>query len=64
MFGPQNVSFPMSALGGQKWNYDQVGVAHYGMFPDFLNDVATYPGDGTSTGNTAISNLMSGADYF
>jgi hypothetical protein len=29
-----------------------------------LNDVATYPGDGTSTGNTVISNLMSGADYF
>jgi Membrane dipeptidase (Peptidase family M19) len=46
------------------WDYDSDGVAHYGMFAEFLQDVTTYPGDGTLTGKDLINNLMGGAEYF
>jgi hypothetical protein len=48
----------------KSWNYDTDGVAHYGMFAEFLNDVLTYPGDRTSAGQDVVNNLMSGAEYF
>lgn len=47
----------------KSWDYDSEGVAHYGMFAEFLNDVLTYPGDG-KLGSKVVSNLMSGAEYF
>jgi hypothetical protein len=68
----QGVSFAESSMSGtingtdwkKSWNYDTDGVAHYGMFAEFLNDVLTYPGDRTSAGQDVVNNLMSGAEYF
>jgi len=66
-----NVSYtaplpPMSSLGNQKWDYNQVGVAHYGMIPDFLADVATLPTatPGGPTGADVVAQLNWGAQYF
>jgi hypothetical protein len=39
-----NGLLPMSSLGtAPPWNYNNVGVAHYGMLPDFLQDVQSLP---------------------
>jgi microsomal dipeptidase-like Zn-dependent dipeptidase len=44
---------------GQKtWNYNNDGVAHYGMLPDFLQDVKTVPGGFELVHN----NMMYGAE--
>jgi hypothetical protein len=43
---PSNVTYtalPVSSLGTQSWNYNQIGVAHYGMLPDFLQDLNSLP---------------------
>ncbi len=53
-------SFPMSTFGNQTWNYNNVGVAHYGMLPDFLLAIRSLPGGA----NMIDNNLMYGADYF
>jgi hypothetical protein len=38
-----NGQLPMSTLGTASWNYNNAGVAHYGMLPDFLQDVQSLP---------------------
>jgi hypothetical protein len=43
-FQPSGAAFSVSALGNQTWDYNSVGVAHYGMLPDFLQDVSTLQG--------------------
>lgn len=53
-------AFPMSTLGNRSWDYNAVGVAHYGMLPDFLQAVRSAPGGASMIDN----NLMHGADYF
>jgi hypothetical protein len=53
-------AFPVSALGNRSWDYNAVGVAHYGMLPDFLLAVRSLPGGA----NMIDNNLMYGADYF
>ncbi|MDB4977145.1 MAG: putative rane protein [Myxococcaceae bacterium] len=35
-YGP---SFPQASQGSRSWNYNTEGVAHIGLFPDFLRDV-------------------------
>jgi hypothetical protein len=53
-------SFPKSSLGTQCWDYNRDGVAHYGMFPDYLEDARTLP-----NGKKVVDEgLMYGADYF
>jgi microsomal dipeptidase-like Zn-dependent dipeptidase len=53
-------SFQMSQVGNTKWNYNEVGVAHYGMIFDFVKDVRnTLGGD-----DLVDNNLMYGAEYF
>ena len=32
-------TFPMARMGSVSWNYNQAGVAHIGLFPDFLRHV-------------------------
>jgi microsomal dipeptidase-like Zn-dependent dipeptidase len=54
-------SFPISKLGSQTWNYNLVGVAHYGMLADFLQDVKSSP---TDKDGVLDKNLMGGAEYF
>ncbi len=50
---------PISTEGNASWNYNGVGVAHYGMLPDFLQDVASMSG-----GCTVVKNMNAGAYYF
>jgi hypothetical protein len=61
-----NSGIPMSSLGNQTWNYNTAGVAHYGMLPDFLADVATLPATTTGgpTGANVVAQMQSGAQYF
>ena len=52
-------AFPASMDGTKTWNYNADGVAHYGMLPDFLMDVAALP-----SGAAVVANVNSGAEYF
>jgi hypothetical protein len=56
-----SAAFPPSTDGNKTWNYITDGVAHYGMLPDFLMDVASLQSIG---GPAVVQNIMSGADYF
>lgn len=49
----------ISREGNASWNYNSVGVAHYGLLPDFLQDVASMSG-----GCTVVKNMNAGAYYF
>lgn len=50
---------------GQVWDYTTAGVAHYGMFADFLRDVRTLPANATMNGRQIVDDqMMYGADYF
>ena len=55
-----SAAFPPSTLGNMTWDYNAVGVAHYGMLPDFLLAIRGLPGGAEMIDN----NLMFGADYF
>jgi len=47
------------------WDYNVDGVAHYGMFADFLRDVRTLPANATMNGRQIVDDqMMYGADYF
>lgn len=65
---PINAGVPalgFSSQGSKTWNYNFDGVAHYGMFTDFLRDVRTLPANATMTGRQIIDDqMMYGADYF
>jgi hypothetical protein len=56
---PAVTLLPMSTEGNGKWDYNKVGVAHYGMLPDFLQDVASQIG-----GCAVVGNMNDGAQYF
>jgi microsomal dipeptidase-like Zn-dependent dipeptidase len=66
---PLNAGVPpltrSSKGNGATWDYNVHGVAHYGMFADFLRDVRTLPGGTTMTGRQIVDDqMMFGADYF
>lgn len=80
---PPNVSYkapnlPISSLGNKSWDYNTTGVAHYGMLPDFLQDIQSLHGaqagstgvtgeilaNGTPSGAAVVSQMNSGAQYF
>jgi hypothetical protein len=65
---PVNAGVPplsRSTTGNRTWDYNLDGVAHYGMFVDFLRDVRTLPASATMTGRQLVDDqMMSGADYF
>ena len=46
-------SFPKSRLGTRTWDYNHEGVVHYGMLPDFLEDVRTLQ-NGKAVVRTAV----------
>lgn len=56
---PAVTLLPVSTEGNKTWNYNDVGVAHYGLLPDFLQDVALQSG-----GCQAVTNMNGGAQYF
>jgi hypothetical protein len=51
--------FPKSSTDGVSWDYNDAGVAHYGMIADFLHGLPALDG-----GATVVSNLQTGAQYF
>jgi microsomal dipeptidase-like Zn-dependent dipeptidase len=60
-------SFAPSNTAGRTWNYNADGVAHYGMYADFVRDVrtATVANAGHLDGVDLVDNhLMHSADYF
>jgi len=65
---PVNAGVPplsRSTQGTRTWDYNTDGVAHYGMFADFLRDVRTLPANATMTGRQIFDDqMMYGADYF
>jgi hypothetical protein len=68
---PQSVApkyYPPNGIGvGTYWDYNRDGVAHYGMFADFVKDVRYAPGTPqmNMTGKDLVDNhLMRSADYF
>lgn len=51
--------FSAMRTGDKTWNYPRDGVAHMGLFPDFLRHVETLPG-----GQEVIERLYDGAEGF
>jgi microsomal dipeptidase-like Zn-dependent dipeptidase len=52
-------SYPASTLGGASWDYNDAGVAHYGMLSDFLKGLTQLDG-----GAALFANMMQGAQAF
>ncbi len=58
-------SFQPSRSGTRTWDYNVDGVAHYGMFADFVQDVRTATTNPGMSGPDLVDNhLMRSADYF
>jgi hypothetical protein len=58
---------PRSSSGTRTWDYNFDGVAHYGMYADFVKDLRTAPAGGLLpwTGKVLVDDfLMKSADYF
>jgi len=54
-----------STTGTKTWDYNFHGVAHYGMYADFLRDVRTWGGNATNTGRQIFDEqMMYGAENF
>ena len=54
-----NASFPQARMGEKVWDYNRDGVAHIGLFPDFLKHVENLPG-----GAPLVNKLYNGAEAF
>lgn len=52
-------SFPMAKMGTRSWNYNEEGVVHIGLFPDFLKHIEGLPG-----GPRLVDQLYNGAEGF
>jgi len=52
-------TYPQSTLGSKSWDFNDAGVAHYGMLSDFLESVKKVDG-----GTAVVANLMRGAQAF
>jgi uncharacterized delta-60 repeat protein len=65
---PINVGLPplsKSTTGFRTWDYNFDGVAHYGMYVDFLRDVRTWGGTATLTGHQIVDDqVMYAAENF
>lgn len=53
-----SAAFPMARTGTKTWDYNAEGVAHIGLFPDFLRDVETLHG------HDVVNKLFNGAEAF
>ncbi len=51
--------FPQAQTGNRKWDYNLEGVAHIGLFPDFLRHV-----EGLPDGRAIVDRLFNGAEGF
>lgn len=65
---PVNLNVPTlirSSEGSKTWDYNFDGVAHYGMFVDFLRDVRFLPANATMNGMHVVDDqMMYGAERF
>jgi hypothetical protein len=62
---PGMVPLLKSTTGTKTWDYRFDGVAHYGMYVDFLRDVRTWNSGGAMSGRKIVDDqMMYGADYF
>jgi hypothetical protein len=52
-------ALPLATEGVRTWDYNRDGVAHYGLLPDYLQDVASLPG-----GKEVVQRMFGGAQYF
>lgn len=62
-----SVKFPMGTTDTKSWDYNAMGVAHYGMLPDYVQDVArNFKATAGAPGGASLVNdsLMNGAEYF
>ena len=58
---------PRSTTGNKTWDYNFNGMAHFGMYADFVKDVRTAPVNPlmTKSGKDLVDNhLLKSADYF
>lgn len=66
---------PPNRLGNKTWNYNDAGLAHYGLLPDFVRDVSMTPRASNSVNEAGqpinpvgeelvYQHLLLGADYF
>jgi len=63
--GSPGTGSPRNPNTNTTWDYNVDGVAHYGMFADFLRDVRTLPANATMNGRQIVDDqMMYGADYF
>jgi len=53
-YGP---NFPMAKMGRKSWNYNTMGIAHIGLFPDFLRHL-----EGLRGGRRVVNRLFNGAE--
>jgi hypothetical protein len=70
----QTDPIPISQTGNKRWDYNNDGVAHYGMLADFVRDLRTAPSigyvgsDGAQLGvageELVDKHLFHGANYF
>ena len=70
----QTDPIPISQTGNKRWDYNNDGVAHYGMLADFVRDLRTAPSigytgsDGAQLGvagpELVDQHLLRGANYF
>jgi len=65
---PINAGLPplrKSTTGTRTWDYNFDGVAHYGMYFDFLRDLRTWGGNGSHTGKEIVDDQLAyGAENF
>jgi hypothetical protein len=73
VYNSASFPLPMSSSGTKSWDYNSEGVAHYGMLPDFIQDVRTTPAlpSGADPGPRGITgpalvdqHLFRSANYF
>jgi microsomal dipeptidase-like Zn-dependent dipeptidase len=57
--GNECVTYSAQFPKPDRWDYNQDGVAHVGLFPDILRDVETQPG-----GAQTVDSLFNGAEAF
>ncbi len=59
-----NTTFPRYAFAGTTFDYNTIGFAHYGMFPDFLRSLQSASASTNRMSGGEMSRFMSSAEQF
>ena len=57
-------SFPMYRFGTKNWNFNEVGFAHYGMFPDYIKSWQSSANPAKRMSGREMDAFMSSAEGF